>query len=128
MTALTLAYSHLTTVLPAALVGAFLLAGRKGTPRHRLFGKIYMLLIITTAVITLFIPAEVGPRTLGHFGFIHGLSVFALWAVPFAYCAARRGDIIAHKRAMRGLYTGGILIAGAFAFTPGRLLHNWLFP
>jgi uncharacterized membrane protein len=28
---------------------------------------------------------------------------------------------------MLGLYFGGILIAGAFAFTPGRMLHAWLF-
>jgi uncharacterized membrane protein len=28
---------------------------------------------------------------------------------------------------MLGLYLGGILIAGAFAFSPGRMLHAWLF-
>jgi uncharacterized membrane protein len=44
-----------------------------------------------------------------------------------AYLAARRGHIRAHRFAMISLYVGGILIAGAFAFSPGRMLHKWLF-
>jgi uncharacterized membrane protein len=28
---------------------------------------------------------------------------------------------------MIGLYIGGILIAGSFAFMPGRLMNQWLF-
>lgn len=127
MTSLPLAYSHLATVLPAALLGALLLAARKGTARHRLFGKIYMALMLATAVITLFMPAEVGPRIIGHFGFIHALSALALWTVPAALFAARRGNIRVHRRAMRGLYFGGILIAGGLAFAPGRLLYGWMF-
>ena len=38
-----------------------------------------------------------------------------------------RGDIKAHRANMIGLYIGSILIAGAFAFSPGRMLHEWLF-
>ena len=37
---------HLLTVLPAALLGAYLLASRKGTPRHRALGKGYMVLML----------------------------------------------------------------------------------
>jgi uncharacterized membrane protein len=47
--------------------------------------------------------------------------------VPAAYIHARRGNIAKHRSAMIGLYVGGILIAGSFAFMPGRLLHSWLF-
>jgi uncharacterized membrane protein len=86
-----------------------------------------MLLMLATAVITLSMPAEVGPRFLNHFGFIHIFSFMALFGVPSAYIAARRGKIRAHRGAMLGLYIGGILIAGAFAFSPGRMLHEWLF-
>jgi len=127
MSYLSLAYAHLTTVLPAALLGGALLAARKGTPRHRRFGKVYMALILITAVITLFMPAEVGPRMFGHFGFIHAFSALALWSVPAALFAVQRGDIPAHRRTMRGLYLGGVLIAGGFALAPGRLLYGWLF-
>jgi uncharacterized membrane protein len=86
-----------------------------------------MLLMLATAVITLMMPAEVGPRFLNHFGFIHIFSLMALFGVPGAFIAARHGKIRAHRSAMLGLYLGGILIAGAFAFSPGRMLHAWLF-
>jgi uncharacterized membrane protein len=122
-----LAYLHLATVVPAFAIGAFQLFRRKGTPSHKLLGKIYMVLMLATGLITLAMPAEVGPRLLGHFGFIHAFSLLALYSVPAAYLAARRGNIKAHRANMIGLYIGGILIAGAFAFSPGRMLHTWLF-
>ena len=128
MTYLQLAYLHLATVLPAFVLGTWLmLASRKGSPRHRLIGKIYMGLMLVTAVLTLFMPAAVGPRLLGHFGFIHLFSLLTFSSVPRAYFAAQRHDVAAHKRHMIGLYVGALLIAGAFAFMPGRLLHGWLF-
>jgi uncharacterized membrane protein len=127
MTYTELAYLHLATVVPAFVIGAFQLWRRKGTPSHKLLGKIYMVLMLATAFITLAMPAEVGPRFLNHFGFIHAFSLLTLFSVPTAYFAARRGNIRAHRGAMLGLYIGGILIAGAFAFSPGRMLHAWLF-
>ena len=86
-----------------------------------------MLLMLATGFITLIMPAEVGPRVLNHFGFIHIFSFLAVFGVPLAYVAARRGYIRVHRFAMLSLYLGGILIAGAFAFLPGRMLHKWLF-
>ena len=127
MTYTQLAYFHLASVVPAFFIGAFQLLRRKGTPSHKYLGKIYMVLMLATALITLAMPAQVGPRFLNHFGFIHIFSFMALFGVPGAYIAARRGNIRAHRGAMLGLYIGGILIAGAFAFSPGRMLHEWLF-
>jgi uncharacterized membrane protein len=127
MTYLQLAYLHLATVVPAFGIGAFQLWNRKGTPSHKLLGRIYMALMLATGLITLSMPAEVGPRFLNHFGYIHMFSFLALLGVPAAYIAARRGYIRAHRFAMISLYVGGVLIAGAFAFSPGRMLHGWLF-
>lgn len=127
MTYTQLAYLHLATVLPAFVLGAFQLFRRKGTPGHKVLGRIYMLLMLATGFITLIMPAEVGPRVLNHFGFIHIFSFLAVFGVPLAYVAARRGYIRAHRFAMLSLYLGGILTAGAFAFSPGRMLHKWLF-
>lgn len=127
MTYTQLAYLHLATVVPAFVIGALQLLRRKGTPTHKLLGKIYMVLMLATGLITLAMPAEVGPRFLGHFGIIHIFSFLTFSSVPTAFFAARRGDIKTHRGAMIGLYVGGILIAGAFAFTPGRMLHEWLF-
>lgn len=127
MTYTQLAYLHLATVLPAFMIGAFQLLRRKGTPSHKLLGKIYMILMLVTGLITLAMPAEVGPRLFGHFGFIHAFSFLTLYSVPAAYFAIRRGNITVHRANMIGLYVGGILIAGSFALAPGRMLHEWLF-
>lgn len=122
-----LAYLHLATIAPAFLIGTFLLLNPKGTARHRFLGKTYMVLMLLTATITLFMPANLGPQFLHHFGFIHLFSVMVIWTVPVAYIAAQRGDIKTHRWNMLGMYIGGLLIAGGFAFMPGRLLHHWLF-
>ena len=126
MTYLQLVYLHLGTVFPAFLIGTFLLLNRKGTPAHKVLGKIYMSLMLVTAIVTLFMSARVGPTLLGHFGFIHLFSFLVFYLVPTAYLALRGGNIKKHRDSMIGLYVGGILIAGGFTFVPGRLLHSWL--
>lgn len=85
-----------------------------------------MVLMLLTALITLFMSAKVGPTLLGHFGFIHLFSVLVLYSVPAAYIAAKNNNMKSHRGNMIAMYVGGILIAGAFAFSPGRLLHTWL--
>ena len=127
MTYLQLTYLHLATILPAFVIATFVLCRRKGTRLHKLLGRVFLVLMLTTAAITLFMPAQVGPRLLNHFGFIHGFSLLVFYSAPRAYFAARRGDIRAHRGNMIGLYVGAILIAGAFAFIPGRMLHGLLF-
>lgn len=122
-----LAYLHLATVLPAFALGTWLMFRRKGTPAHQLLGKVYLSLMLATAVTTLFMSAQVGPALFHHFGLIHLLSLNVIYSVPVAYFAARRGDILTHKRNMIGLYVFGLLVAGSFALMPGRLLHDWLF-
>jgi uncharacterized membrane protein len=121
-----LAYVHLATVLPAFLIGTYLLLNRKGSSKHQKLGKLYMVLMLFTAFVTLFMSAEIGPTLLGHFGFIHLFALLVFYSVPTAYIAIRNGDIIKHRMNMFGLYFGGLIIAGAFAFAPGRLLHSWI--
>ena len=127
MSYMTLAYVHLATVVPCFLVGAWLLLRRKGTTVHKRFGRVYAVLILCTALVTLAMPALVGPRLLNHFGFIHLFSVLVLVCVPAALYSIRHGNVAAHRGHMVGVYVGGILIAGSFALMPGRLLHGWLF-
>ncbi len=126
MTYQQLTYMHLGSIFPAFLLGTYLLLNRKGTPLHKLLGKVYMPLMLFTALITLFMSAEIGPTILDHFGFIHLLSILVLYTVPTAYLAARAGNIKKHRGNMIGLYVGSILIAGAFTLAPGRLIHSWL--
>lgn len=122
-----LMYLHLLTVVPAALIGGYLLLSRKGTPAHRGLGKIYMVLMLATAIITLVMPATVGPQLLGHFGWIHIFSVVVLISVPRAFFAIRSGNRRAHQISMVMAYVGAILIAGGFTLAPDRYLHDVLF-
>lgn len=122
-----LVYAHLATVLPAFAIGTYMMVARKGSKKHRWLGKLYMLLMMATAIIALFINAEVGPKLLGHFGFIHLFSIMVLYSVPTAYFAAIRHDRRAHASNMISLYIGGLLIAGGFTLMPGRLIYTWLF-
>jgi len=122
-----LMYAHLTTVVPCVFLGAYVLLAKKGTSVHRFLGKIYMVLMLITAFITLFMPALVGPQFLDHFGWIHLFSFLTIYTVPTAYTAIRKGNVRAHKRKMVLLYIGAILIAGGFTFAPGRYLNELFF-
>jgi uncharacterized membrane protein len=122
-----LMYLHLSTVLPCVPLGAYLLAAGKGGGIHKSLGKIYMSLMVFTALVALFIQAQVGPQWLGHFGWIHLFCLLTLYSVPTALLAIRRGDVRRHRFKLWALYLGAIGIAGGFAFWPGRFLHELFF-
>lgn len=124
----TLMYFHLLTVLPCVVMGGLLFFMKKGTMIHKGIGRVYLILMVITGIITLFMPAQVGPTLLGHFGWIHSFSVLTLYSAPRAYFAIRAGNVRTHQYSMIGLYVGGIIIAGAFTFAPGRYLHELFFP
>ncbi len=123
----TLMFIHLYTVFPAFLLGTISLLLKKGTRFHKTIGRIYMVLMLFTAVVTLFMRAHVGPTLFNHFGWIHLFSFLTIWTVPTAYLAIKRGDVKSHKRKMLLLYFGAIIIAGGFTFFPGRYLHSVCF-
>jgi len=114
---------HLATVIPAMPLGLHLFLARKGDARHRALGRLWLGLMATTAVSTLFVK-HLNP---GSFSFVHLFSVLTLVTVPRAILAARRGDIAAHRAHLLGLFVGAIVVAGLFSFTPGRLMTAWLF-
>lgn len=122
-----LMYLHLATVLPAVVLGAVVFIMKKGTPKHRLIGKIYMLCMMATAIIALGMPAHVGPRIFNHFGWIHSFCFLTIYSIPMSLYAIRKGNIRRHKTGMIMLYVGAILIAGGFTLAPGRYLHTLLF-
>jgi uncharacterized membrane protein len=119
-----LMYFHLATVVPCFIIGTLLMLIKKGTKTHKNFGRIYMILMMITAIITLFMQSQVGPKIFNHFGWIHLFSFLTIYTVPTAYWAIKNGNVEAHKRKMILLYFGAIIIAGGFTFTPGRYLYE----
>jgi len=113
---------HLATVIPAVPLGAWVLwRRRKGDRLHRIAGRLWVVLMLVTAIDSFWI------RTLtGTIGPIHIFSVITLWALPRAIWHARHGRIEQHLRGMRGTYIG-LIVAGAFAMAPGRMLWSLVF-
>lgn len=112
---------HISTVLPAIPLGGYLLLAPKGGKRHMQLGKLWLSLMVTTAIAAIFI------KTSGSFSFIHifvPLTLIASWKV---IASARRGDMQEHKQQVIGLYLGALMIPGVVAFAlPGRLMNVWL--
>ncbi|MEY4966189.1 MAG: hypothetical protein RL274_1772 [Pseudomonadota bacterium] len=119
---------HVFTVVPAFALGTWLIFfSRKGARRHRAIGYVYLTLMTVTAIAALFIHQVPAIDIVYGFGPIHIFSIVTLSGVVGALSGAWRHDIKMHRRAMLGVYIGGILIAGTFAFLPGRIMHAMVF-
>ena len=117
---------HLATALAALLLGPILLWRRKGDRAHRLLGRVWAVLMLTTALASAFIRDPGGGVAGTGFSFIHLFTVWTLISLPLAIAAIRAGKVEAHRKAMTGLYIG-LCTAGAFTLIPGRLLGNLAF-
>jgi len=109
-------FIHVGTVVPALLLGGPVLIMKKGTALHKMLGRIWAALMMTTAISSFWLQGLVG--TIGP---IHIFSVITLVSIPRAIWAIRKGDVITHQRAMVGPYIG-LLVAGLFSFMPGRMM------
>lgn len=107
--------AHIATAGAALVLGGIALASPKGTLRHKILGRLWVGLMLATALISF------GIQTRGHFSAIHILSVITLIGVSAAVFAAARGRIRQHRRGMLATYIS-LVIAGAFTLLPGRLL------
>lgn len=115
---------HVLAAILAALLGAIVLFRRKGTPAHRLSGRIWVLLMVITALSSFAIHTI---RSWGPWSFIHLISIGTLIALAAGIALARKHRIRAHATTMRATYAGGLLIAGTLSFMPGRIMHAMVF-
>lgn len=120
---------HLFTALAAFALGAYQLFRKKGTRHHRHVGWLWFALMIVVAVSAIFIRGFEGAGMPTLFGFspIHLFVVLTLYSVPKAIIEIRRGDVAAHASTVKGLYIGGMVVAGLFTFLPGRTMWHIFF-
>jgi len=119
---------HVFTVVPAFFLGTWLIFfSRKGARRHRAIGYIYLTLMTITAIAALFIHEIPAIDIVYGFGPIHIFSIVTLSGVVGALRGAWTHNIKMHRSSMLGVYIGGLLIAGTFAFLPGRIMHAMVF-
>lgn len=114
---------HLGTIMVALTLTPYILLRPRGTPVHRLLGKVWVTAMTLTAAISLFVRYS----NPGHFSFIHILSVFVLIMAPRVWLTARAHNLAGHRGTVRGLVTGALIVAGYFTLLQTRLLGMWLF-
>ena len=114
---------HVAAVSTALLVGVTLMLGLKGNTVHRTLGWVWVIAMATAAISSLFIHRA----NAGGFSFLHLFAGWTLIALPMGVFAARKHNVRLHGRTMTGLFVGGLLIAGVFAFMPGRLMWQIVF-
>lgn len=117
---------HLSTVIPAVLLGPVVLLRKKGDALHRLLGRTWAVLMLVTAIASAFIHAPGGGILGTGYSPIHFFTLWTLICIPLAVWLARKGHIEEHRRMMGGLYVG-LLVAGAFSFIPGRFMGSLVF-
>ena len=114
---------HLATIALALVLTPVLLWRVRGTRRHRQLGYVWSAAMMVTAITSYFLrfthPGQLGP--------IHILTLLTIVLVPVLVVSARRHDVYRHRRTVRGLIIGALLIAGFFTFPFDRLLGHWLF-
>jgi uncharacterized membrane protein len=115
---------HAFLALAAFTLGAVQLIAPKGTLPHRTIGWLWVALMLVVSISSFWIQDL---RVWGPWSPIHLLSIFTLVMLPFAVWQARRHNVAMHSRAMIGIFTGALLIAGLFTFVPGRIMHAVAF-
>ena len=114
---------HLATIFIALVLTPVMLLRPRGDRLHRSLGWVWTASMLATAIDSLFLRIT----NPGGFSIIHILSGWTLIQVPIIVSTARNHNVKRHRRAVRGMVTGALLIAGFFTFPFDRLLGHWLF-
>jgi uncharacterized membrane protein len=113
--------THTVIAVAAMGLGAFTFSRQKGSPIHKLSGRIWVALMIAVAVTSYWIRSE------GSFSWIHGMSIAAVVSLAIAVFLARKKKIRAHQGWMLGIYFGALVLSGLFTLMPGRLIGRMLW-
>lgn len=115
---------HAFAAMAAFALGLVQLAAPKGTLPHRAIGWAWVALMAVVAVTAFFIH-EI--RLWGPWSPIHLLAIYTLIMLPLAVLHARKHRVVNHRNAMISIFVGALIIAGAFTFLPGRVMHAVAF-
>lgn len=115
---------HAFAAIAAFALGLVQFAAPKGTLPHRTLGWLWVGLMTVVSASAFFIHKL---NIWGQWSPIHLLAIYTLITLPLAVWYARRHRARAHKRTMILLFAGALVIAGAFTFMPGRVMHAVAF-
>lgn len=114
---------HVAAAVLALVVGVVIFLLPKGTGFHRTLGWTWVssMIVVAATSVAMIADLKTGVNALHVFT---AMTVVSLWA---GLTGIRRGDVRQHAGSMIGLYVGGLIIAGAFAFIPGRTMWKVVF-
>ncbi len=122
---------HAFGAMAGFLLGVIQFVAPKGTLPHKAIGFVWILILSTVGVSSIFIRPSIAPGLpiAQWFSWIHIFTLLTFWAViEGSYLLIRGGPALKrHANAFRGLFIGGLVIAGGFAFLPGRTMHEVVF-
>ena len=116
-------WPHLFTIVLAVGLTPVMLLRRRGDRLHRALGWVW----VTAMMLTALLSFNLRVINNGSFSIIHLLSVWTVIQVPIIVWTARTHNVKRHRRAVRGMVIGALLVAGFFTFPFNRLLGHWLF-
>jgi len=122
---------HAFSAMTAFVLGVIQLAAPKGTLPHKGLGLVWVLLMSVITVSSAFIvrPTEPGDPFWARFTYIHIFTVTtAFGVVSGVYLLLAGGaNLKKHSGPFIGIFIGGLIVAGALAFLPGRIMHAVAF-
>jgi len=114
---------HVLSAVAAMAIGSVIFVRPKGRALHKTLGWGWVFAMGMTAVSSLFITGLNGDV----YSLVHILSGWTIVALPMAVFAIRNRKVVAHRRAMTGIFVGGLVIAGSLSFLPGRFMFEFFF-
>ena len=122
---------HAFGAIAGFVVALIQFAAPKGTLPHKSIGLLWMAILLTVAVSSIFIRPAFYPGLpfMQWFSWIHLFTLLTFWAlIQGSFFLLRGGpNLKKHSKSFTGLFIGGLLIAGGFAFLPGRIMYRILF-
>lgn len=109
---------HTLAATSALGLGIVQFTAPKGTLPHRTLGYVWISLMFITAITAIFIR-QIND---GAFSWIHIFVPLVFYASIELAIRARRGLTERHRRSALGFFLGALLIPGALAFLPERLM------
>lgn len=112
---------HALVALSLCLITIALFSFKRGARMHRILGWIWVVGMGFVAFSSFWISDL---RQIGPFSVIHGLSLWTLIALVLNVRAARSHNVKAHRRGMKSLVFGALMMAGLFTLFPGRIMFQ----
>ena len=122
---------HAFSAIAAFILGVIQFIAPKGALPHKMIGAVWILLMFSIAISSIFIRPSLYPGLpfTQWFSFIHLFTVLTLYGAIGGSMRLLRGGpkLKQHAHAFAGIFIGGLVIAGGFAFLPGRIMHQVVF-